>query len=167
MKIIYAMTQDYLQQYQLTQGCRTIVLDFLESQVKNDCLTPVSAFDNKNILHLLEHVAYCYYNWTACFALRQPYLSRDFSCHTIQDIRDFYALADQAVGTFMETFQGKMDVPIQGHHDYMGDLRATPLQVFTHVITHEFHHKGQMMTMCRLLGYPPPDTDVSNFFIPL
>lgn len=35
--------------------------------------------------------------------------------------------------------------------------------IFTHVITHEFHHKGHAMTMARLLGYTPVDTDVMRF----
>jgi uncharacterized damage-inducible protein DinB len=39
-------------------------------------------------------------------------------------------------------------------------LTLTPLQLFTHVITHEFHHKGQILTMSRTLGYIPVDTDV-------
>jgi len=33
----------------------------------------------------------------------------------------------------------------------------------THVMTHEFHHKGQIMTMGRMLGYTPPDADVIRF----
>jgi uncharacterized damage-inducible protein DinB len=32
------------------------------------------------------------------------------------------------------------------------------------VTTHEFHHKGQIVLMARVLGYFPPDTDVSNAF---
>jgi uncharacterized damage-inducible protein DinB len=35
-----------------------------------------------------------------------------------------------------------------------------PAQVFLHAMTHAFHHKGQAVAMCRLLGYPPPDTDL-------
>ena len=37
------------------------------------------------------------------------------------------------------------------------------LQLMTHVMTHEFHHKGQIMTMGRMLGYTPPDADVICF----
>jgi uncharacterized damage-inducible protein DinB len=40
---------------------------------------------------------------------------------------------------------------------------ATPLQLFTHVITHEFHHKGQILSRCRQLGYVPVDTDILRF----
>jgi len=40
----------------------------------------------------------------------------------------------------------------------------TPIQVVLHVITHSFHHKGQAVAMCRLLGYPPPETDLDAAF---
>ena len=39
-------------------------------------------------------------------------------------------------------------------------LPASPLKLFTHVITHEFHHKGQILSLSRHLGYVPVDTDV-------
>jgi uncharacterized damage-inducible protein DinB len=37
---------------------------------------------------------------------------------------------------------------------------ANPLKLFTHIITHEFHHKGQLLSLSRHIGYVPVDTDV-------
>jgi uncharacterized damage-inducible protein DinB len=37
---------------------------------------------------------------------------------------------------------------------------APPAFVIAHVITHAYHHKGQVVAMCRLLGKPAPDTDM-------
>ena len=42
------------------------------------------------------------------------------------------------------------------------DVR-TPALVLHHVLTHAFHHKGQVVAMCRLLGHPAPDTDLHQF----
>jgi uncharacterized damage-inducible protein DinB len=39
----------------------------------------------------------------------------------------------------------------------------TPALVLHHVLTHAFHHKGQIVAMCRILGYPAPDTDLNQF----
>lgn len=36
----------------------------------------------------------------------------------------------------------------------------TPRKLFMHTVTHEYHHKGQIMAMDRQLGYEPPNTDV-------
>lgn len=43
-----------------------------------------------------------------------------------------------------------------------GELPVTcsPAFVLQHVITHAYHHKGQAVAMCRLLGRPAPDTDM-------
>lgn len=39
----------------------------------------------------------------------------------------------------------------------------SPALVLHHVLTHAFHHKGQIVSMCRILGYPAPDTDLNQF----
>jgi len=43
--------------------------------------------------------------------------------------------------------------------DWGGELRS-PAFILLHVITHAFHHKGQVVAMLRTLGYPAPDTDL-------
>ena len=151
------------QQYDLAQCTRSIVFDFLAGQVDRDLNTLVPAFDNKTILNLLEHTAYCYYIWLADFAMQKPPLE-DQNNTNMDHIRQLYTRVDDTVGIFLVTFQEKMESPITSTHNTMGRLSATPAQIFTHVLTHEFHHKGQIMSMCRLLGHQPPETDVSNFF---
>lgn len=42
-----------------------------------------------------------------------------------------------------------------------GSERIAPGPILHHVITHGFHHKGQAVAMCRLLGYPAPETDLN------
>ena len=44
---------------------------------------------------------------------------------------------------------------------WMGDLRS-PAFTLLHTLTHAYHHKGQIVAMCRLLGSPAPDTDLQN-----
>jgi len=41
---------------------------------------------------------------------------------------------------------------------WVGPPRS-PAFILHHVLTHAFHHKGQVVAMCRLLGHPAPDTD--------
>jgi len=41
---------------------------------------------------------------------------------------------------------------------WVGPPRS-PAFILHHVLTHAFHHKGQAVAMCRLLGHPAPDTD--------
>ena len=44
---------------------------------------------------------------------------------------------------------------------WVGELRS-PAFILLHVITHTFHHKGQVVAMLRTLGYPAPDTDLQR-----
>lgn len=44
---------------------------------------------------------------------------------------------------------------------WMGPLR-TPAFILCHVITHSFHHKGQVVAMFRLAGHPMGDTDLQR-----
>ena len=43
--------------------------------------------------------------------------------------------------------------------EWLGPTRS-PGFVLHHVLTHSFHHKGQITAMFRLLGHPAPDTDL-------
>ena len=44
---------------------------------------------------------------------------------------------------------------------WVGPLRS-PAFILLHVVTHAFHHKGQMAMMFRLLGHPVGDTDLQR-----
>jgi uncharacterized damage-inducible protein DinB len=37
---------------------------------------------------------------------------------------------------------------------------GVPAEMLLHLMTHAYHHKGQIAAMCRLLGYPAPSTDM-------
>jgi uncharacterized damage-inducible protein DinB len=45
--------------------------------------------------------------------------------------------------------------------DWVGPLRS-PAFILHHVVTHAFHHKGQIAAMCRHLGHPMTDTDLQR-----
>ncbi|HKV40574.1 MAG TPA: DinB family protein [Blastocatellia bacterium] len=50
---------------------------------------------------------------------------------------------------------------IERPREWGGTLRS-PAFILHHVITHAFHHKGQVVAMFRLLGRPAPDTDLQD-----
>jgi uncharacterized damage-inducible protein DinB len=45
-----------------------------------------------------------------------------------------------------------------------GDVAVrTPALILHNILTHACHHKGQIVSMGRILGYPAPDTDLIQF----
>jgi len=149
-----------LQQYELVQGSRNVMLDFVDNQVKQQLTTALNEFNGSTVRYLLVHTANTYKHWLANFAMQQKLpFTEDAAMGNIAEIRSLYKVTDSIVAEFLERFGNDPDEQIM---NTIGGktLTLTPLQLFTHTITHEFHHKGQIMTMCRLLGHTPPDTDV-------
>ena len=63
----------------------------------------------------------------------------------------FSTLTDQRLNAETELHFSDGDVALR-----------TPAHVIHHFLTHAFHHKGQIVAMCRALGHPAPDTDLSE-----
>lgn len=152
-------------QYALIKNSREVVLNFVDTQVKEDWNIPVALCNHQTIRYLFEHCAGCYGSWLADFALQYaPEPIPNVELITIDTVRALYGGIDSLVEAFLNKYEFNLEVPIIGVHNACGEVSATPLALFTHVITHEFHHKGQLMLMCRILGHTPPETDVSLFF---
>lgn len=159
------MTDVLQKQYALLQFSRELVLNFIQTQVGDDLNRPVPVYDNKTIGYLLGHTARCYFDWLSYFAQQQPSGALiDQGITTVTQIRQLYRQVDDLVIAFLENFKEKMEVPINEKLPDGWPASATPLQLFTQVLTHEFHHKGQILLMCRILGHTPPETDVSLAF---
>jgi uncharacterized damage-inducible protein DinB len=152
------------EQYTLIQSSRNAMHNFIETEVGDAINAPVDAFEKGTMRYLLVHVSNCYLQWMYNFAMGNTLeLFNDEEFRTIDSIRSLYADTDDLVKNFLPRFADVLDEPITRTISRNRTVTATPLEVFTHVTTHEFHHKGQVMTMCRLLGYPPPDTDIIRF----
>ncbi len=83
---------------------------------------------------------------------------------SLNEIKLIFEQVDLIVNTFLKKYSDDYLQPETKHIARKGImLTLTPLQLFTHVTTHEFHHKGQMLTMSRLLGYIPADTDAIRY----
>ena len=153
-------------QYALVQATRGLLLDFIRQSVGEEGLNrSFPEFANKSIRDLLEHSVGCYNSWLGFHSLRRPRASFDHApCTTMEGVTGLYGQVDQLVADFFERFGGSEDTLIKTEHDPGEWISATPLELFSHTITHEFHHKGQIVWMARLLGHVPRDTDLSNNF---
>jgi uncharacterized damage-inducible protein DinB len=149
-----------IQQYGLVTNARAALLTYCGQISEEDFLTNASSFGRGSIRNLLVHIANVYEFWLLRNVLKINTDIRDFnSVKNIADCTTYFESVNETVTNFVREFKGRY------HEEFsvkLGDrlLTITPIQVFTHVITHEFHHKGQILSLSRHLGYTPIDTDV-------
>jgi uncharacterized damage-inducible protein DinB len=124
-------------------------------------------FGNRSILKTHIHVVDCYRRWLESFAFNERWADfRDSTDYDIEHsdvktIRDRFKEVDAIVQKFFHEFNECWLENIENEVGWMDQpLSVTPLFLLTHTQTHEFHHKGQIVSMARHLGYTPPITDL-------
>lgn len=152
-------------QYALVQGSRAALLAHCATFAPADFTAPVLAFNHSSLRDLLVHVANCYRHWLGIVGLGQP--RAYFKPTTMPDaaaVRHLFEEVDALTNAFLTHSEGRWQTPQPyAVPDRSETLPLMPLELFTHVVTHEFHHKGQLLSMGRHLGYAPVDTDVIRF----
>lgn len=110
---------------------------------------------------LMRHVANTYLGWLVNFLQQEqrPYFTED-NHKNLAAIRSMFEQVNLVTNDFLLHHKDDITTPIILPREGEAALTLTPMELFTHVITHEFHHKGQLANMSRQLGYIPVDTDV-------
>lgn len=149
-------------QYNGVKSARQVLLSYCGSMENAHLFKPVAAFNNSSISSLLIHTANTYLHWLVFVDGEMPvnYFKED-DIKGITDIQSIYWQVDTAVNSFLtkyaRDYQQVYNKKLPARDK---TIMVAPLELFTHAITHEFHHKGQVLTMSRQLGYTPVDTDV-------
>src|SRR5207237_9865782 len=106
-----------------------------------------TAFGRGSIRNLLVHIGNTYEFWIGKHALN---LELDFTEYkAVNDAlqaKDFFLTIDSLVIRFINVYSGKFLEDLTFEIDVQR-VSASPLKLFTHVITHEFHHKGQILSL--------------------
>jgi uncharacterized damage-inducible protein DinB len=159
------MHQLLLSQYEDIQGSRQALFDYCETIDSNHLFKKIEIFNDSCIVDLLVHNANTYIHWLNNFGLDGAIpFHESADIKTLKAIETLYEQVNQVVYDFLQKYSldyGQLLTKKTPRRQIV--ITVTPLQLFTHVITHEFHHKGQIMTMSRLLGYTPVDTDVIRY----
>ena len=142
----------------------TLVLDHLSTMPPGDYTKEVPGFGFPTLRQQAVHIFNCERFWvhtlqglrvkdrttTECPGISEARLLQQET--TQQTLAFLSRLTDQQLNTNTELHFPDGDIAIR-----------TPAFILHHVLTHAFHHKGQIVAMCRLLGHPAPDTDLNNF----
>ncbi|MFD0769649.1 DinB family protein [Bacillus sp. CGMCC 1.60114] len=153
-------------EYEWVKQTRAVLLDFCRELEPND-FTRQMGFGWQSVRDTMVHVADCYNAWLGSFVLlktKKPLTSKeDLQQLGLNEIKVRFEHVDSLVNEVFEVLAHHMDEPIQREIPWRekGEmLSITPGKLLTHAITHEFHHKGQIVAMIRQMGYEPPNTDV-------
>ncbi len=153
-----------MQQYKLVQSARGALFDYLNSITFKKLHLPIQSYNSKSVCYLLNHVALCYLSWLNEFALKIPLLITDETAwQTMDDVKTIYTEVDDCMYSFLTAFDHKNTMISAFKKRQEVTLTLSVLQLFTHVITHEFYHKGVIVNMTKQLGFTPIDTDVIRF----
>lgn len=154
-----------LLQYNLVKERRETLFSYCEGITQEHFLFDHQSFGDRSIHYLFIHIANTYTFWIGHFPkiTLNEFAGAD-GYKTVKEIRALYQSIDVLVEKFLETFDPMLEQPITNKISSRDmEVAITPLQLFTHVITHEYHHKGQILSMSRQLGYTPIDTDIIRF----
>jgi uncharacterized damage-inducible protein DinB len=152
-------------QYELIKSSREVVFQFCEKISNDDYTKEVQGFGRGNIRNTHAHIGSTYIFWLAEFGMKKEQSYPPYESYKdLNDVRQLFEKVDDIVSEFINSFNNQLNDNVFGYvASAKRSIEVTALQLFIHVITHEFHHKGQIMSMSRILGYPPPDADIIRF----
>ncbi|NOW98599.1 DinB family protein [Mucilaginibacter sp. SG564] len=155
------MCATLLHQYQLVLSSRGALLNYCETIRPEHLAQAIPLYNNDCMGSLMRHEANTYLGWLFNFLQQEqrPYFTED-NHKNIQAIRGMFDEVNLMVTSFLQQYKDDINAPLTLPREGETVLTLTPLELFTHVITHEYHHKGQLANMSRQLGYIPVDTDV-------
>lgn len=148
-------------QYQLLIQSRKVLFEYCSTLTQEDLLNQNTSFGRGgSIRNLLVHIANAYEFWVVKHALKKNiHFTAYPDINSMSEIEELFRSIDKEVFVFLDTYEVSkfepLDLSIKG-----SKKKISPFELFTHVITHEFHHKGQVLSISRHLGYTPVDTDI-------
>lgn len=147
------------EQYQLVQASRKILLDYCATISKEDFTKKNNAFGIASVRDLLVHIANSYQAWLGRALKQKSDFTSKEKITSMEEVRQVYKEVDDLMQQFIVLIAKEKPKMLQ--FDRNGErMEIPPLQLFSHITTHEFHHKGQILSLSRHLGYLPVDTDI-------
>jgi uncharacterized damage-inducible protein DinB len=147
-----------------THASLSLVLDHLSTMPASDYVAEISGFGFRTLREQAIHIFNCEGFWLHTLqGLR--YESRPVEKYPVlADVRRLQKEVSQSTHAYLSTLTDQQLNADTELHFSDGDVAVrTPALVLHHVLTHAFHHKGQIVAMCRALGHPTPDTDLNQF----
>lgn len=147
-------------QYELVRESRSVLFEYCKTISEEHFLQEHSSFGRGgSIRNLLVHIANTYQFWIGQEFLKKEMAFTEYiSVKSLDSVVQLFSEIDNILEEFFSAIKQEGLSTDVGCNQEESDVLA--FKYFTHVITHEFHHKGQILSLSRQLGYVPVDTDV-------
>jgi len=113
-----------------------------------------------SMLGLMAHVAECYLHWTGGVGLGSEVAELNRPVTELDDVRALFRRVDDVVDEAITGPGGLERVAT------WRDRRLSLRWLLLHPVTHEFHHKGQVTSLGRILGHPVPEGTDLDLVVP-
>ncbi len=143
--------------------CLDAILTHAASMPVDLLAAEVAGFGRPTLRHQIAHVLTTELAWVRALQLLPIQRVDPATLATIEDARREQTRVAAATITYLDAIdERQLNAELDRYPDEWLGPRRSPAFILLHVITHSFHHKGQIVAMLRLLGYPAPDTDMQR-----
>jgi len=147
-----------------THAAITLVLDHLAALPPDAYTKELPSFGFSTLQKQVIHIFNCEGFWISTLQRLDFMDSIPVACPTIADAVRLQHQTSQRTHLYLCALTDeRLNTNTELHFSDGDRAVRTPALVLHHVFTHAFHHKGQIVAMCRALGHPAPDTDLNQF----
>jgi len=147
-----------------THASLTLLLDHLSTLPPDAFAKQLPSFGFNTIRKQVIHIFNCEGFWISTLQ-RIDYIDRmPADLPSISDVVRFQQETGRRTLQYLSALTDQqLNTDTELHFSDGNRAIRTPALILHHMLTHAFHHKGQIVAMCRELGHPPPDTDLNQF----
>ena len=144
--------------YDWTRRTREDLFRFLDSLPIEIYTLEHPDFAYGSIRNIHAHVAFAYLGWVGVVGLGYDRATLEFPAEKILNanaMRERFAFVDNIVAQALAKFENVDDMFEYQRRDET--LQLTKRWLIVRPLTHEFHHKGQLLALARILEHPLPE----------
>ncbi|UWZ86361.1 DinB family protein [Occallatibacter riparius] len=147
-----------------THASLNLLLEHLSTIPPGDYGKELPSFGIPTLGQQVVHIFNCEGFWIHTLQGRN-YIDRDpADCPRVCDAKPLQQQVQDWTHTYLSTLTDQqLNADTELRFPDGDSAVRTPALILHHVLTHAFHHKGQIVAMCRELGYPAPGTDMNQF----
>jgi uncharacterized damage-inducible protein DinB len=147
-----------------THASLTLLLDHLSTIPASDYVKELPNFGFSTLRNQMIHILNCEGFWIHTLQGLRYSNCNPAEYPAVTDARLMQQEVSRRTQTYLSSLTNQQLNTDTELHFADGDRALrTPALILHHVLTHAFHHKGQIVAMCRGLGHPAPDTDLNQF----